>query len=405
MAQPMRIAFFLAAYPVLSETFVIRQIRGMIDLGHEVTVVTGKYHPEVADPLAGKVQLRAIRTARDPHRSIVRRIGRGATAILGSRFRTTLIRAIKAAKGGYHAPLADLAGTIGRHLGSYDAIIAHFGPPGVRAEFLRSAGVIDGPIATIFHGLDITEIALIQQMKPFYQQLFARTERLLPISNLWRERLTGWGADDARITVLRMGVDIDEAAVPSFDAPIQSPLRVLSVARLVEKKGIAYAIDGVAKAKADIRYQVIGTGPLEQELQATARPSGDAIAFLGSQPHGRVFAELEQSDVFLLPSVTAANGDMEGIPVSLMEAMANGVLVLATRHSGIPELIEDGVCGLLVDERDGDGIAATLDRIARGEVDVVALRRAAFAKVVDEYNNRKLDRQLEAVVAEMKAGH
>ncbi|MGO4863931.1 glycosyltransferase, partial [Campylobacter jejuni] len=68
-----------------------------------------------------------------------------------------------------------------------------------------------------------------------------------------------------------------------------------------------------------------------------AQPSGDAIAFLGPQPHGRVFAELERSDVFLLPSVTAANGDMEGIPVSLMEAMANGVLVLATRHSGIPE--------------------------------------------------------------------
>lgn len=400
----MRIAFFLAAYPVLSETFVIRQIRGMIDLGHDVTVVTGKYHPEVADPLAGKVRLRVIRTGRDPHSSVPARIGRGMMAVLGSRFRSTLLRAIKAAKSGYTAPLADLAGTMGRHLGSYDAIIAHFGPPGVRAEFLRSAGVIDGPIATIFHGLDITEIALIKQMKPFYQQLFARTERLLPISNLWRERLMGWGAEDRRITVLRMGVDIDEAAVPAFDAPIQSPLRVLSVARLVEKKGIAYAIDGVAKAKADIRYQVIGTGPLEQELHAAAQTSGDAIAFLGPQPHGRVFAELERSDVFLLPSVTAANGDMEGIPVSLMEAMANGVLVLATRHSGIPELIEDGACGLLVDERDGDGIAAALDRIARGDVDAVALRRAAFAKVVDEYNNRKLDRQLEAVVAEMKAG-
>lgn len=400
----MRIAFFLAAYPVLSETFVIRQIRGMIDLGHDVTVVTGNYHPDVADPLAGKVRLRAIRTARDPHRSIPSRIAHGAAALLGSRFRGTLLRAIKAAKGGYKAPLADLAGTIGRHLGSYDAIIAHFGPPGVRAEFLRSAGVIDGPIATIFHGLDITEIALIQQMKPFYQQLFARTERLLPISNLWRERLMGWGAEDRKITVLRMGVDIDEAAVPAFDAPIQSPLRVLSVARLVEKKGIAYAIDGVAKATADIRYQVIGTGPLEQELHAAAAPSGDAIAFLGPQPHGRVFAELEQSDVFLLPSVTAANGDMEGIPVSLMEAMANGVLVLATRHSGIPELIEDGVCGLLVDERDGDGIAATLDRIAAGDVDVAALRRAAFDKVVREYNNRILDRQLETVVARMKAG-
>ncbi|KQM35848.1 glycosyltransferase [Sphingomonas sp. Leaf10] len=400
----MRIAFFLAAYPVLSETFVIRQIRGMIDLGHDVTVVTGKYHPEVADPLAGKVRLRAIRTACDPHRSIPSRVAHGAAALLGSRFRGTLLRAIKAAKGGYNAPLADLAGTMGRHLGSYDAIIAHFGPPGVRAEFLRSAGVIDGPIATIFHGLDITEIALIEQMKPFYQQLFARTERLLPISNLWRERLMGWGAEDRKITVLRMGVDIDEAAVPAFDAPIQSPLRVLSVARLVEKKGIAYAIDGVAKAKSDIRYQVIGTGPLEQELHAAAQPSDDAIAFLGPQPHGRVFAELGQSDVFLLPSVTAANGDMEGIPVSLMEAMANGVLVLATRHSGIPELIEDGVCGLLVDERYGDGIAAALDRIAAGAVDVVKLRQAAFEKVVGEYNNRKLDRQLEAVVAEMKAG-
>ena len=120
----------------------------------------------------------------------------------------------------------------------------------------------------------------------------------------------------------------------------------------------------------------------------------DKVKFLGRQPQQQVFAELDRSDLFILPSVVAASGDMEGIPVALMEAMAKGVLVLATRHSGIPELIEHGVTGLLVPERNATAIAGVLERLVAGEWDLLAMRANARLKIEHEFNNSHLDLQL-----------
>jgi colanic acid/amylovoran biosynthesis glycosyltransferase len=101
--------------------------------------------------------------------------------------------------------------------------------------------------------------------------------------------------------------------------------------------------------------------------------------------------------VFLLPSVVADNGDMEGIPVSLMEAMALGVITVSTWHSGIPELIDDGVEGFLVEERNAGQIADIITTIESGEVDLASMRVAARAKIEREFDNRELDTRLEQI--------
>lgn len=397
----MKIAFFVSNYPVVSETFINRQIAGMISRGHEVEVIAGEYDSAAADPLNARAKISQVRPAGGGPRKLAAIGALLARTLWSPTARRQLAAALAAARNGYGGPLVDIASTGGRHLGSYDAVVAHFGPAGVRAMYLREAGVFEGPIATVFHGFEMSERAVVDRYLTHYRRLFSKTELMLPISRLWRDRLIGWGAPPERVAVQRMGVDLDPTE-PVTGEPPQRPLRILSVARLVEKKGLAHAVAGVAKAAAPVDYAIIGSGPLESALRVDASTSPHPIRFLGARPHADVFAELARADVFLLPSIVAENGDMEGVPVSLMEAMARGVIVLATRHSGIPELIEDGVTGLLVDEKDADGIARALDRIASSDLDLPAMRRAARAKVETEFNNATLEAELETRLRELK---
>lgn len=396
----MRIAFFVADYPNASETFVARQIAGMRALGHEAVVITGHHHDKQTDPLDAQIPIYAIRRKGSPIAALLRLLGHGLTSA-GARRRLAAI--IRAALDRRTASVADLATTPAK-LGAFDAIVAHFGPAGVRALALRQAGVLSGPLAVVFHGMDMSDNRTLQRHLRHYRRLFREAELLLPISELWRRRLFEWGAPAERIIVLRMGVDVDRFAPPDDGRPLRRPLRALSVGRLVEKKGLRYAIEGAERTAAMVELDIIGYGPLEEELAQLANAGSNTTRLLGKCAHAEVFRRLANADVFLLPSVVAADGDMEGIPVALMEAMALGVVVIASRHSGIPELIEDGVDGLLVDEHSGAQIAAALDRLAAGKVDIAGLRRRARAKVARDFNNAILDRELEALLAGMSPG-
>lgn len=398
----MKIAFVLRDFPVLSETFVLRQIVGLVEAGHEVRIVVGKkadkpfkhekyeqlgldrlIHP-LRHEVGGRLS-RAVLLVRFVSGSLLSRQGWKA---LGT--------GLRAAWTGCPEALMDIAaqsrqGPIGR----FDAIVAHFGPTGVRAMYLRQSGLVDGPVATVFHGFDVSRSDIIKKHLGNYHRLFEQTEVLLPISELWKQRLLEWGAPKDKLRVLRMGVDLDQLQMSATTRQPIDPLQVLSVARLTEKKGLEYALAGVTQARSNIACTIIGTGPLDQplrELAGSAKPG--VINFAGEQPQHKVFEALQQADVFLLPSVTAADGDMEGVPVVLMEAMAKGVIVLATRHSGIPELIDDGVSGLLVAERDSAAIANALDRVAAGEIDVARMRTEARLKVESKFDNAALDREL-----------
>ena len=115
----------------------------------------------------------------------------------------------------------------------------------------------------------------------------------------------------------------------------------------------------------DFDVQAIGDGPEEGELRAAVADAGlgDVVTFHGSKPHDFVLKLMTEADCLALPSVTAADGDQEGIPVTLMEAMAARLPVVSTYHSGIPELVSDNETGLLVPERDAAALADAIERL------------------------------------------
>jgi colanic acid/amylovoran biosynthesis glycosyltransferase len=148
-------------------------------------------------------------------------------------------------------------------------------------------------------------------------------------------------------------------------------------------------------------YTIIGDGPLRRRLETLASKLGIAsqVSFLGSLAHEDVKQWLRRSHAFVLPSVTAKNGDVEGIPVALMEAMAAGLTVVSSDHSGIPELIEDRKTGFLAPESDVETLANRLRFVAEHPERCALIAQDARRKVEAEFDMERLDDDFARIVS------
>jgi colanic acid/amylovoran biosynthesis glycosyltransferase len=262
--------------------------------------------------------------------------------------------------------------------------------------------LMDAKIVTTFHGFDLS--ALIKRKgRNHYQLLFRFGALFLPISDMWARTLRELGCDPGRIEVHRVGIDcaLNEFRERRLDPRANAPVKLISVGRLVEKKGHAYTLRALAELRRvrpdlSVTLDIVGEGELMEALKAetAALQLEDIVRFHGGLPHGPTLALLDDADVFILPSVTAEDGDMEGIPVSLMEAMARGMPVISTYHSGIPELVEDGVSGFLVPERDVTALAEAIQRTINSAAKWPEIGRAGRRTVEDNFNRRKLGLRL-----------
>ena len=181
-------------------------------------------------------------------------------------------------------------------------------------------------------------------------------------------------------------------------------LEILSVARLTEKKGLHVAIEACHQLKEQgvaFRYRILGIGPWERRLRTLIEQYqlDDVIEMPGFMPSHQVKEMLEQADVFLLPSITGTDGDMEGIPVALMEAMAVGIPVISTVHSGIPELVESGKSGWLVPENDAQALAERLAAFSQLDGEgITPIVGRAREKIVTEFNQAIINNQLASLL-------
>ena len=373
-AAPLTVAFRVGSFPKLSETFVLKQISGLIAQGLNVVVLADQHSDEAKAP-SGISDIRYIQPRSAWLKALYTRLP-------------------------YRLKRAVVARGERRMAQDVDIIVANFGWFGQQVYEHTQNMNNAAPILTIFHGDDMSR-SLTGAARNRYKELLKSNGVFLPISDFWRQELLDLGARDEQITIYRMGVDPDEFSFHAPEDDPSRPFRMISVGRFVEKKGLEYAIRALAKAAPrlqDRRVQLdlIGDGPLAAELKALASGLGleNSVMFHGFLPHAQVAEALQKADAFMLPSIVAADRDMEGIPVSLMEAMASGLPVISTRHSGIPELIKHNENGLLADERDVDGLAEQIMALIN---DPEGRRRRAIAArqtIENEFNLNTLAQQL-----------
>lgn len=391
----MKLTFFTMRFPVASETFVLNQVTHFIDAGYEVEIISVFPGDLVNRHAAFDEYGLAAKThylLPEEKVSIVDKLNQRIKLVLPKVTKPSLLRSLNVRRYGAQSSKLLLPSIVANAKQTFiaDVFLVHFGYAGALANKLRELGVLKGKQATVFHGADISRRHILEEHKLDYVNLFRQSELMLPISNLWKNKLIEMGCPPEKIHVTRMGIEPEKFNFQPRQA-FQTPLRIVSVARLTEKKGLDVAVKASAILKqrgGQFQYTIIGNGDQDEMMRNFIAREGmeDCVSMPGFKPQEEIRRALSEADIFLLPSKTAADGDMEGIPVALMEAMAVGLPVVSTFHSGIPELIENNVSGWLVEEDDPEALAETLLKLSQGEVDVAPVVAAARHKVETEFN-------------------
>ncbi len=373
----MKIAFIVDRFPVLSETFIINQITGLIDRGHEVHIYgkqtdDNKLHPDVAKY---KLIERTRYLPEIPKNYLWRLFNvLYLFAKYFSKFYPVLLRSLNIFKYGKRAASLRLFYSSLPFLNApqYDIIhcqfgrqaVCKFGPYTYEGVVLREIGAVTGKLITTFRGYDISWY-LHEYGENVYDELFEKGDFFYTNCEFFRQRAIQLGCDANKIIVHGSGIDCDRFTFKARYPDASGLIRIATTGRLIEKKGIEYAIRAVGevvKVYPHIEFNIIGDGELKEHFVNIIKELDivDKVHLKGWRNQKEIISILDETHIFVAPSVTASDGNQDAPVNTLKEAMAMGLPVIGTLHGGIPELVEDGVSGFLVPERDASAIARKL---------------------------------------------
>lgn len=369
MAEPRAIVVFRSPIFHAHETFVRDHLLGLVRYVPVIAGLEAKGH--VPTPLEGRLVLASSAA----EKLAIRCLGR---------------------TGGLERRLRPFAPVL---------VHAHFGPDGLLAlPLARALGV---PLVTTLHGYDVslTRARLLGSGSLSWMRYALLRGRLvaggalfLAVSEALREKALSAGFPAERTIVHYNGVDLDRFSPAATPA---EPGLILHVGRLVEKKGTSLLIRALAEVRrggTETRLVILGDGPLRERLaaQAASLGIGEHVEFLGNQPPEEVARWMGRAWLLAAPSLTAADGDAEGLPTVLLEAAASGLPAIGSDHSGIPEAIVDGRTGYVVPEREAAPLARRIAELV-GSPHL----RAAMAVEARALAESRFDRARQAALLEL----
>ena len=383
----MRVGYVLQAFPKLSESFVLGEISELLNAGVDIKILS------VARP-TGKIIHDKYGCNDYPQRShyftgnkmqLVQSSPRRLSCLLkgpvlqnpGRKLRRKLIADYFAAAS--KKPDVDL---FHAHFASEAAEIAMF--------LSEDQGL---PFTFTAHAYDLYKNSETIQWfakKELLLTLCNKAAGIVAISNYNKDFLGRLGIDESKIYVVHCGVDLEEFRRKTR---YKASKQILCVARLTEKKGLRYLIEAVGylSGELEVKLSIVGTGPKEQALKDLAKQLklNSRIQFLGDVHDADLLDLYEKSALFVLPCVTASDGDRDGIPVALMEAMSMELPVISTLVSGIPELVKDGANGLLVKPKDPQSLAAAIQKLLMDPEACERMGKDGRRTVQEQFNVKK----------------
>ena len=357
-----RLLYVCYEYPVLTQTFTVAEVSGLAAAGFEVGVVScrkSRFDP----PTGSRVPVEVL-----PSPISVGTLAAFLAFAIRRPIRSaSLLGAIATARYRDQGFKCWLRGFTQFLWGAWLArrIRSGGGRPHLHAQFVDAASTV-AFVASRLSGATFSVTNHTAYNPYLLRPKLDHAARFFSISRFDQEHLLALAGRSSApgVQVIYQGIDTSAFGGDPviFAGP---PVRILTVSALKEKKGqdvLLKAFAGIVERGADARLTIVGDGPLGGELQELAGDLGvsDRVEFAGAEPPAAVGKRLAKADIFALACRTADNGDLDGIPISLMEAMAAGVPVISTRLSGIPELIEDGVEGRLAEPADPESLAAAL---------------------------------------------
>jgi colanic acid/amylovoran biosynthesis glycosyltransferase len=376
--SPAVVLYIVSRFPAVTETFVVNEWL-VLSERFRMQLVALRHSRERPVHAETERALPHVRFAGRPRRAIVaaqlawlRRRPLTYLSVLAAVLRGALRFSLVEAAKETVVFLQAVAVARGAAREGVDHVHAHFASHAATAAWIvhRLTGI---PFSFTAHANDLFVAPVLLERKA------ADARFVIAISEYNRRVLRDRCPAARQLEVVHCGVDSERYGWRGLAG--RDPDRVLCVASLWPKKGHAHLVDALAllaERRPGIALQLVGDGPERERIlrRASERGVAERVSLLGARSSEDVRAALAEARVFALPSVRLPSGRMEGIPVALMEAMASGVPVVATRLSGIPELVQDGVTGLLVEPGDVHGLAAAMARVLEDDALAAELARA-----------------------------
>jgi colanic acid/amylovoran biosynthesis glycosyltransferase len=306
----------------------------------------------------------------------------------------------------YRGEYGALAGVLERR--HADVMHVYFGHTGVHLlPFLKRW---PHPSIVSFHGMDVQTREHDPDYERRLRELLQTTTLVLARSFSLQERLLALGCPKDKLRINRTGIPLDQFARVERQVPADGAWHFVQACRLIEKKGLDDAIHAFArfaKDKPAARFSIAGEGPLLGPLEKLRDELGltRQITFAGFLKGTDLCGLYHDAHIFIHPSRLTSDQNQEGIPNSMLEAMASGLPVLATQHGGIPEAVRDGTTGILVAERDREGLHAAMVRLTLEPGLWSRMGAAASADIRENFESTAQIARLEDIYFEALARH
>lgn len=361
----MKIAIVVPGFPVISETFIVNHITGLIDHGHDVTVIAlrkniiAQQHKIIVDY---NLLERTVFVRQIPSPKALRRICAVWLSLkYGLRFPVKMCRAwrylLLKDRSDFYQKLYFLFAVLNRN---HDIFHFHFAQTGRLGATLKKMR-IPMKMVTSLHGADVNQVPQ-QKGEHYYADLFRFGDHFIANTEFTKTQALNLGCNSHLVSVIPVGLYLRDFPFRPRTIMDNETVRILTVGRLVEKKGLQYSIQAISlliKEGYKIHYTIAGEGPLRDELEHLTQTLQitQSVSFTGELTQEKVIHLYNESHLFVLSSVTAQTGDKEGQALVLQEAQACGLPVVSTHHNGIPDGVLDGQSGYLVPEKDIDALA------------------------------------------------
>lgn len=354
--KKMKILMVMDKFPSAIKTIILHQITGLIDRGHEVHIYTY-----------------SLLSIKDCHPDVY------SYKLLGVTF-TNMSQV---------------------DLSSYDIIWAQYGTVAKEIVELHKKHKLKAKLVTSFRGEDVTAH---EKAIPYnYISLFTEGDLFLPVCEYYRYRLMLLGCSLEKMQVVHSAIDCKKFTYKEISRKKNDPVHVVSVARLMDKKGIEYAIaavTGLVQKYKNITYTIVGDGKDKDKIIQLIKDLNmvNHIFVVGHLSQNQVIKILKTAHLFILPSVTSITGNQEGIPNAIKEAMAMGIPVISTYHAGILELVENGVSGYLVPERAVSELIKKMSYLIDHPEICLGMGKAGRKKIEDMYEVDKVNDSIEELL-------